>query len=54
MLIKIKTTEKSRAEETGGLKAQIEQLLTASVATQDEARKLSATVHAWEPGDTIS
>ena len=36
--------EKTRAEETGGLKAQIEQLMKASVATQDEARKLSAAL----------
>jgi DNA recombination protein RmuC len=33
--------EKVRAEETGGLKEQIAQLLQASVQTQDEARKLS-------------
>jgi DNA recombination protein RmuC len=36
--------EKARAEETGGLKQQIEQLLIASTATQDEARKLSAAL----------
>ena len=36
--------EKARAEEAGGLKAQIEQLLLASTATQDEARKLSAAL----------
>jgi DNA recombination protein RmuC len=36
--------EKARAEESGGLKRQIEQLLTASVATQAEARKLSAAL----------
>lgn len=36
--------EKTRAEETGGLKEQINQLLTASVATQTEARKLSAAL----------
>ena len=36
--------EKARAEEAGGLKAQIEQLLLASSATQDEARKLSAAL----------
>src|SRR5580698_10361030 len=35
-------TEKARAEEAGSLKAQIAQMLTASTATQDEARKLSA------------
>jgi len=36
--------EKARAEEAGGMKRQIEQLLTASVATQTEARKLSAAL----------
>ena len=36
--------EKARAEEAGGMKRQIEQLLTASVATQEEARKLSAAL----------
>ncbi|MCR5877703.1 DNA recombination protein RmuC [Phenylobacterium sp. J367] len=36
--------EKQRAEETGGLKAQIAQMLAASTATQDEARKLSAAL----------
>jgi len=36
--------EKARVEETGSLKAQIAQMLTASVATQDEARKLSAAL----------
>src|SRR3984957_15670858 len=36
--------EKVRVEETGSLKAQIAQMLTASVATQDEARKLSAAL----------
>jgi DNA recombination protein RmuC len=36
--------EKSRAEETGGLKSQITALLLASQATQDEARKLSAAL----------
>ncbi|MFN3512097.1 MAG: DNA recombination protein RmuC [Phenylobacterium sp.] len=36
--------EKTRAEETGGLKAQIAQLLAASTATQEEARKLSAAL----------
>ena len=36
--------EKARVEETGNLKAQIAQMLTASVATQDEARKLSAAL----------
>jgi len=36
--------EKARALETGGLKEQIAQLLAASTATQDEARKLSAAL----------
>ncbi|MBB3891015.1 DNA recombination protein RmuC [Phenylobacterium haematophilum] len=36
--------EKTRAEETGGLKEQISQLLQASTATQAEARKLSAAL----------
>jgi DNA recombination protein RmuC len=36
--------EKQRAEDTGGLKQQIAQLLAASTATQDEARKLSAAL----------
>ncbi|MEY4249095.1 MAG: hypothetical protein RJA87_728 [Pseudomonadota bacterium] len=36
--------EKARVEETGGLKEQIAALMTASVATQDEARKLSAAL----------
>jgi DNA recombination protein RmuC len=36
--------EKVRAEETGGLKAQIDSLLKASVETQFEARKLSAAL----------
>lgn len=36
--------EKARAEETGGLKAQINALMEASVATQFEARKLSAAL----------
>jgi len=36
--------EKARAEEAGGLKAQIAQMLAASTATQDEARKLSAVL----------
>jgi DNA recombination protein RmuC len=40
----VTAAEKARAEETGGLKAQIEQLLAASTATQDEARKLSAAL----------
>lgn len=33
--------EKTRAEETGGLKEQLAQLMTASTATRDEARKLT-------------
>jgi DNA recombination protein RmuC len=36
--------EKTRAEETGGLKEQINQLMLASSATQAEARKLSAAL----------
>ncbi|MCR5873469.1 DNA recombination protein RmuC [Phenylobacterium sp. J426] len=36
--------EKQRAEEAGGLKQQITQLLQASTATQEEARKLSAAL----------
>ena len=40
----VAAVEKIRAEETGGLKEQIAQLLIASTATQDEARKLSAAL----------
>jgi len=40
----ITAAEKARAEQSGGLKAQIEQLLLASTATQEEARKLSAAL----------
>ncbi|MCC7267027.1 MAG: DNA recombination protein RmuC, partial [Caulobacteraceae bacterium] len=40
----VTAVEKARAEETGGLKAQITQLLAASTATQEEARKLSAAL----------
>jgi DNA recombination protein RmuC len=40
----VAAVEKVRAEETGGLKAQIESLLKASVETQGEARKLSAAL----------
>lgn len=40
----VSAVEKTRAEETGGLKAQIAALMTASAATQDEARKLSAAL----------
>lgn len=36
--------EKARAEETGGLKEQISQLMAASTATQAEARKLSSAL----------
>ncbi len=36
--------EKARAEQTGGLKAQIDALMKASVETQGEARKLSAAL----------
>jgi len=36
--------EKARAEDSGGLKRQIGELLAASVATQEEARKLSAAL----------
>jgi DNA recombination protein RmuC len=42
--LQVSAAEKARAEESGGLKAQIEQLLAASTATQDEARKLSAAL----------
>jgi len=40
----VTAVEKARAEETGGLKAQITALMEASVATQSEARKLSAAL----------
>ncbi len=40
----VTAAEKARAEQTGGLKAQIEQLLAASTATQEEARKLSTAL----------
>jgi DNA recombination protein RmuC len=40
----VTAAEKARAEETGGLKVQIDQLLLASAATQEEARKLSAAL----------
>jgi DNA recombination protein RmuC len=40
----VTAVEKARAEDTGGLKAQIAQLLAASTATQEEARKLSAAL----------
>ena len=40
----VTAVEKARAEETGGLKEQIAQLLQASTATQDEARKLSTAL----------
>ncbi|MFZ5671044.1 MAG: DNA recombination protein RmuC [Pseudomonadota bacterium] len=40
----VTAAEKARAEETGGLKAQIAALMDASNATQAEARKLSAAL----------
>lgn len=40
----VTAVEKQRAEEQGGLKEQITQLLAASTATQEEARKLSAAL----------
>jgi len=40
----VTAVEKQRAEDQGGLKEQIAALLTASAATQDEARKLSAAL----------
>ncbi|MDO9223563.1 MAG: DNA recombination protein RmuC [Caulobacter sp.] len=40
----VTAVEKTRAEETGGLKAQITALMEASTATQAEARKLSAAL----------
>ncbi|ODT87727.1 DNA recombination protein RmuC [Phenylobacterium sp. SCN 70-31] len=40
----VAAVEKARAEDNGGLKQQIAQLLAASTATQDEARKLSAAL----------
>ena len=40
----VTAVEKARAEETGGLKAQIAALMEASNATQAEARKLSAAL----------
>jgi DNA recombination protein RmuC len=40
----VQALEKSRAEETGGLKEQIAALMTASTATQAEARKLSSAL----------
>jgi DNA recombination protein RmuC len=42
--VQVAAMEKARAEDTGGLKAQIEGLLKASVDTQAEARKLSAAL----------
>ncbi|HLZ83102.1 MAG TPA: DNA recombination protein RmuC [Caulobacteraceae bacterium] len=42
--LQVTATEKARAEEAGGLKSQIAQLLLASTATQEEARKLSAAL----------
>jgi DNA recombination protein RmuC len=40
----VTAVEKQRAEETGGLKEQIAQMLLAATATQDEARKLSSAL----------
>jgi DNA recombination protein RmuC len=40
----VTAVEKQRAEEQGGLKEQISQMLAASAATQEEARKLSAAL----------
>lgn len=40
----VKALEAKRAEEQGGLKAQIEALMTASVATQQEARRLAGAL----------
>jgi DNA recombination protein RmuC len=40
----VTAVEKVRAEESGGLKTQIAQMLAASAATQEEARKLSAAL----------
>ena len=40
----VQAIEKTRAEDTGGLKAQIAALMQASQSTQDEARKLSAAL----------
>ena len=40
----VQALEKSRAEETGGLKEQLSALMQASVATQAEARKLSSAL----------
>ena len=40
----VSAVEKARAEDTGGLKAQIAALMQASSATQDEARRLSAAL----------
>jgi DNA recombination protein RmuC len=42
--LQVTAAERARAEQAGGLKAQIEQLMLASAATQDEARKLSAAL----------
>lgn len=41
---KVGEIEKARAEDSGGLKAQIEALMQASVATQAEARRLSGAL----------
>jgi DNA recombination protein RmuC len=42
--LQVQAIEKTRAEESGGLKAQITALMEASAATQEEARKLSAAL----------
>ena len=41
---KVTAADKARAEESGGVRTQIANLLAASVATQEEARKLSAAL----------
>ena len=45
----VTAVEKQRAEETGGLKEQIAQMLQAATATQDEARKLCRAAGASRP-----
>jgi DNA recombination protein RmuC len=40
----VTAAEKARAEEAGGLKVQIQRLMEAATQTQDEARKLSASL----------
>src|SRR5579862_5116126 len=41
---RVAAMEKARAEDTGGLKTQIDQLLAATAATQAEAQKLSTAL----------